>query len=47
MTKLAEQLLETCAGGLAEHVVTVIRALFPLALAVYAFGSQVQGSAHA
>ena len=47
MTKLAEQLLETCAGGLAEHVVTVIRARFPLALAVYTFGSQVQGSAHA
>lgn len=47
MTKLAEQLLETGAGGLAEQVVAVIRARFPLALAVYAFGSQVQGSAHA
>lgn len=47
MTQLAEQLLDTKAGGLAAQVVTLMRAHFPQAMAIYAFGSQVQGSAHA
>ena len=43
MTKLADQLLHSCADGLADQLVTLIRKRFPLALAIYAFGSQVQG----
>jgi predicted nucleotidyltransferase len=47
MTKMADQLLDTRAGGLAEQLVALIRTRFPLTLAIYAFGSQVQGNANA
>ena len=47
MTPLANQLVDPCPGGLAGRLVAVVRARFPLAMAVYAFGSQVQGSADA
>ncbi len=46
MTSLANQLLDTGPGGLAERLAAAVRARFPQAMAVYAFGSQVQGSAH-
>jgi predicted nucleotidyltransferase len=47
MTKMADQLLDTRAGGLAEQLVALIRTRFPLTLAIHAFGSQVQGNANA
>jgi len=47
MTKMAGQLLDTHAGGLAEQLVALIRTRFPLTLAIHAFGSQVQGNANA
>lgn len=47
MTSLAHQLLDTSPGGLAERLVAVVRARFPLTMAVYVFGSQVQGQADA
>jgi len=47
MTTIAERLLETGTGGVAEQLVALIRARFPLAFAIYAFGSQVQGNANA
>lgn len=47
MTNMANQLLDMRAGGLAEQLVALVRAHFPLTLAIYAFGSQVQGSANA
>lgn len=47
MTNMANQLLDMRAGGLAEQLVALVRARFPLTLAIYAFGSQVQGSANA
>lgn len=47
MTKIVKLLLEPGAGGVAEPLVTLIRTQFPLALAIYAFGSQVQGNANA
>lgn len=47
MTPWANQLLDSCPGSLAERLAAVVRSRFPLAMAVYAFGSQVQGNAHA
>jgi predicted nucleotidyltransferase len=47
MTKMADQLLDTRAGGLAAQLVALIRTRFPLTLAIHAFGSQVQGNANA
>lgn len=47
MTQIFDQLVDDSAGGVAQQLVTLIRRRFPLALAVYAFGSQVQGSADA
>ncbi|PIY30289.1 MAG: nucleotidyltransferase domain-containing protein [Comamonadaceae bacterium CG_4_10_14_3_um_filter_60_42] len=47
MTTLTERLLDTRAGGLAEQLVTLLRARFPQAMAIYAFGSQVHGDANA
>lgn len=44
---MADQLLDTRAGGLAAQLVALIRTRFPLTLAIYAFGSQVQGNANA
>lgn len=44
---MADQLLDTRAGGLAEQLVALIRTRFPLTLAIHAFGSQVQGNANA
>lgn len=49
MTHMADQdqLLYPRAGGAVERLVALIRSHFPLALAIYAFGSQVHGKAHA
>lgn len=49
MTHMADQdqLVDTPTGHLAERLVLLIRAHFPQALAIYAFGSRLQGSAHA
>lgn len=47
MTKITDQLLHPRAGGLAEQLVALICTRFPLAFAIYAFGSQVQGNANA
>jgi predicted nucleotidyltransferase len=47
MTSLANQLLDSCPGGLAGRLVAVVRARLSLAMAIYAFGSQVQGQADA
>lgn len=44
---MADQLLDTRAGGLAAQLVALIRTRFPLTLAIHAFGSQVQGNANA
>jgi len=47
MTSLANQLLDASPGSLPERLVALARARFPLAMAVYVFGSQVQGQADA
>jgi len=47
MANLVNQLLDTNAGGLAEQLGALIRARFSHTLAIYAFGSQVQGNANA
>ena len=47
MTSLANQLLDASPGSLPERLVALVRARFPLAMAVYVFGSQVQGQADA
>ncbi len=47
LTSLANQLLDASPGSLPERLVALARARFPLAMAVYVFGSQVQGQADA
>jgi predicted nucleotidyltransferase len=47
MTQIFDQLVDDSAGGVAQQLVMLIRQRFPLVLAIYAFGSQVQGSANA
>lgn len=47
MTTLTELLVDPAEGGLSAQLVALIRTRFPLAMAVYAFGSQVQGHANA
>ena len=47
MTTAPPSLIDSDDGRLAERLVSVIRAHFPQVMAIYAFGSQVQGSANA
>jgi uncharacterized protein len=47
MTSLAQKLLDTSPGSLPERLVALVRGRFPLTMALYAFGSQVQGHANA
>jgi hypothetical protein len=46
MSSPANQLLDLRPGCLPEQLVAMVCARFPLSMAVYAFGRQVQGSAH-